>query len=141
MFDKTMLENYELEVKDGNIPSDLLDKLLNRWWEMRDILKEIDRIYKTVVEEGLDPEVADGKTELALEKAFKRGANVRSIDWQVTCLALQALWSFTAGLFCFTMKTPCLSCKLLAYLQKLLAYRLTRGCFNCFTKRVFVLKL
>lgn len=72
MFDKTMLENYELEVKEGNIPSDLLDKLLNRWWEMRDILKEIDRIYKTVVEEGLDSEVADGKTELALEKAFLR---------------------------------------------------------------------
>ena len=39
---------------------------------MRDILKEIDRIYKTVVEEGLDPEVADGETELALEKAFQR---------------------------------------------------------------------
>ena len=72
MFDKTMLENYELEVKEGNIPSDLLDKLLKRWWEMRDILKEIDRIYKTVVEEGLDPEVADGETELALEKAFQR---------------------------------------------------------------------
>ena len=28
MFDKTMLENYELQVKEGNIPSDLLDKLL-----------------------------------------------------------------------------------------------------------------
>ena len=80
MFDKTMLENYELEVKEGNIPSDLLDKLLNRWWEMRDILKEIDRIYKTVVEEGLDPEVADGETELALERAFQRVVKERMSD-------------------------------------------------------------
>lgn len=78
MFDKSMLENYKIEVEQGNIPRDLLDKLLSRWWEMRDILKEIDRIWVTVVEEGAEDATASECA--ALEGAFARVVKERMSD-------------------------------------------------------------